>query len=141
MARQSKLTSTKRFGPRYGITVKQRFDAIEQMQKKLYQCPNCKKMKVKRLALGIWQCLGCQAKFAGKAYTFGAEVQVGQQEQEELKLTLTRQEEQDQEETQEHKSAAETSSEAEASEEYDESEEEEVAVEEVPEYDEEEEIK
>lgn len=141
MARQSKLTSTKRFGPRYGITVKQKYDAVEQLQKKLYQCPNCKKIKVKRLALGIWQCLGCQAKFAGKAYTFGAEVKVGQQEQEELKLTLTKHEEQDQE-TEEQESAAETSPELETQEvpEYDESEEE-VDAREAPEYDEEEDLR
>lgn len=88
MARQSKLTSTKRFGPRYGITVKQRFDKIEQLQKKLYQCTSCKKMKVKRLGLGIWQCMGCNIKFAGKAYSFGTEAVLQTHEQEEFKLTL-----------------------------------------------------
>ncbi|MBI3033485.1 50S ribosomal protein L37ae [Candidatus Woesearchaeota archaeon] len=101
MARQSKLTSTKRFGPRYGITVKQRFDQIEQLQKKAYQCTSCKKMKVKRLALGIWQCQGCHMKFAGKAYSFGTEAVLQTHEQEEFKLTLTPKHAEDQEATDE----------------------------------------
>jgi large subunit ribosomal protein L37Ae len=59
----------KRFGPRYGTTIKLRLGAVEEEQKKKHKCPYCSSKKVKRLALGIWQCGNCKAKFSNKAYT------------------------------------------------------------------------
>ncbi len=61
--------SVKRFGARYGTKTKYRFGKIEAEQRKLHKCPYCNKIKVKRVAMGIWQCLKCNAKFAGKAYS------------------------------------------------------------------------
>ena len=69
MAKEAKLTSTKRFGPRYGRTNKYKFNKIEVEQRKLHECPYCKNIKVKRIAYGIWECKKCNAKFTGKAYT------------------------------------------------------------------------
>ena len=69
MAETQKLGSIKRFGARYGRTVKHNFAKIEQEQRKLHKCPYCNKIAVKRLAAGIWHCKKCGAKFTGKAYT------------------------------------------------------------------------
>jgi len=63
--------STKRFGPRYGRRTKKKFDNIESEQRKKHKCPYCNKLDVRRIAIGIWQCHKCDAKFAGKAYTLG----------------------------------------------------------------------
>ena len=64
-----KLSAMKRFGARYGRSLKQRFVEVENLQRKKYKCPYCSNMKVKRVSMGIWQCRKCDAKFASKAYT------------------------------------------------------------------------
>lgn len=69
MATKEKLGSKKRFGARYGRKTKNKFARIENEHRKLHKCPYCNKVKVKRLAMGIWFCKKCKAKFAGKAYT------------------------------------------------------------------------
>lgn len=61
--------SVKRFGTRYGWTLKQRFGEIEEEQRKFHKCPYCHKLKVKRISAGIWNCRKCNATFTGKAYT------------------------------------------------------------------------
>lgn len=61
--------SIKRFGSRYGRRTKLLFGQIEEKQRKLHQCPYCKKISVKRISSGIWQCKKCNIKFTGKAYT------------------------------------------------------------------------
>ncbi len=66
---KKKLKSVKRFGPRYGLTIRLRLAKVEAEQKKLHKCPYCNANRVKRLSLGIWQCKKCKAKFTGKAYT------------------------------------------------------------------------
>jgi large subunit ribosomal protein L37Ae len=63
------MTSTKRFGARYGRKPKQKFAKIEAEQRRKHKCPHCNRIAVKRLALGIWRCTKCEVKFAGKAYT------------------------------------------------------------------------
>ena len=69
-----KLGSVKRFGARYGRKPKLKFSKIEKEQRKLHKCPYCNKVAVKRLALGIWQCRKCNAKFAGKAYSVSMKI-------------------------------------------------------------------
>ena len=69
MAIEKKFGSIKKFGPRYGRKVKEKFAKIEEEQHKLHKCPYCGHTKVKRLALGIWHCKKCKAKFTGKAYS------------------------------------------------------------------------
>jgi large subunit ribosomal protein L37Ae len=65
------MSSIKRFGARYGRTLKEKFRKIEKVQRAKHKCPYCQKLGVKRIATGIWQCRKCNIKFAGKAYTFG----------------------------------------------------------------------
>jgi large subunit ribosomal protein L37Ae len=63
------LGSVKRFGPRYGRTVKHKLAKIEAVQKGKHKCPYCHAMKAKRLSTGIWHCIKCGAKFTGRAYS------------------------------------------------------------------------
>ena len=69
-----KLGSVKRFGARYGRKPKLKFSKIETEQRKLHKCPYCSKISVKRVALGIWQCRKCDAKFTGKAYSVSKKI-------------------------------------------------------------------
>jgi large subunit ribosomal protein L37Ae len=64
-----KLTSVKRFGTRYGRTLKLKYGQIEVEQRKKHKCPYCSNAAVKRIAVGIWNCKKCGVKFTGKAYT------------------------------------------------------------------------
>jgi len=76
MAVRKKLGSVKRFGSRYGRTVRHKVASIEAEQRKLHKCPYCHFDRVKRQSVGIWQCRKCNAKFAGKAYTIGKTTKV-----------------------------------------------------------------
>jgi len=69
MAVTKSVGTAKRFGARYGKTVKERVAKVEEQQRKKHKCPYCNKVKVKRLSAGIWECRGCMAKFSGKAYS------------------------------------------------------------------------
>ena len=68
------LGSVKRFGARYGRKLKVRFSKIETEQRKLHKCPYCSKVAVKRVAVGIWFCRKCKAKFTGKAYSVSKKI-------------------------------------------------------------------
>jgi large subunit ribosomal protein L37Ae len=65
----TKLNSTKRFGTRYGRSLKERLAKIELGYRGKNKCPYCGKSKVKRAAIGIWFCNACKTKFTGKAYS------------------------------------------------------------------------
>lgn len=69
MAEKKDLGPAKRFGPRYGRTVKKRLAKIEREQKKKHKCPYCMKLNVKRVFAGVWYCRSCGSKFTSKAYT------------------------------------------------------------------------
>src|SRR3989338_2550629 len=69
MKKDEKLTSVKRFGTRYGRTMKLKFGKIETEQRKKHKCPYCDAFQVKRLSAGIWECRKCHIKFSGRAYT------------------------------------------------------------------------
>jgi len=58
----------KRFGARYGRTIRAKINLVEAKQKKIYDCPYCKEKKVKRIFVGVWGCKKCGAKFTGRAY-------------------------------------------------------------------------
>lgn len=74
MAKEKYHGSTKRFGPRYGRTLKRKLDKIESIQKGKHKCPYCHAEKVKRLNLGIWKCGKCDSEFTGRAYTTAKQV-------------------------------------------------------------------
>ncbi len=69
MVKTKKVGLTGKFGVRYGRGVKIEFEKIEKKQKTTYVCPSCKKMSVKRVSAGIWQCKKCNVKFTGGAYS------------------------------------------------------------------------
>ena len=72
MAKTKKgLGTVKRFGARYGRTVKVKFAKVEAEQKKAHTCPYCSKPKTSRIAYGIWECKKCKSKFTARAYTVG----------------------------------------------------------------------
>ena len=64
-----KLTSTKRFGARYGPRSKVKFDKIERVQRSYQKCPYCNYAAVKRITAGVWNCHKCKTTFTGKAYS------------------------------------------------------------------------
>lgn len=68
MASKAGLGSIKRFGARYGRTVKLKVAKIERMQRAKHKCPYCHNLQVRRESAGIWQCGKCNVKFAGRAY-------------------------------------------------------------------------
>jgi len=74
MKTEEKLGSVKRFGARYGRKLKIKFSKIEAEQRKLHKCPYCNKIAVKRVAVGIWNCKKCKAKFTGKAYSISNKI-------------------------------------------------------------------
>ncbi|HLD02541.1 MAG TPA: 50S ribosomal protein L37ae [Candidatus Nanoarchaeia archaeon] len=65
---KDKTASTKRFGARYGAPLRKKVGAIEARYRSRQKCPYCRKIGVKRIAAGIWECRKCDAKFTGKAY-------------------------------------------------------------------------
>jgi len=69
MAEKKDLGSAKRFGARYGRTVKRRLAQVEREQKKRHKCPYCLKPAVKRVFTGVWYCKNCGVKFTSRAYT------------------------------------------------------------------------
>lgn len=68
MAIEKGLGPAKRFGPRYGRTVKFKLAKIEKQQKKIQICPYCDMPKAKRISAGIYECRKCNSKFTGRAY-------------------------------------------------------------------------
>jgi len=62
------LGPMKRFGVRYGRTVKHKRAKLEREQKKPQVCPYCRRPKAKRLSIGIYHCQKCDSKFTGRAY-------------------------------------------------------------------------
>ncbi len=54
---------------RYGVSLRKRYNAIIQEQKKKYKCEVCGKEAVRRISTGIWQCKHCGATYAGGAYS------------------------------------------------------------------------
>ena len=80
MKTKENLGSVKRFGARYGRKPKLKFSKIETEQRKLHKCPYCNKVAVKRMAVGIWKCKKCDAKFTGKAYSVSKKIIVKESE-------------------------------------------------------------
>ncbi|MEK6900759.1 MAG: 50S ribosomal protein L37ae [Nanoarchaeota archaeon] len=62
------MSTTKRFGARYGRKTKVKYAKAEEQQRAKHKCLSCHKVSVKRCAAGIWQCKKCNVKFVGKAY-------------------------------------------------------------------------
>ncbi|PIO00243.1 50S ribosomal protein L37ae [archaeon CG10_big_fil_rev_8_21_14_0_10_43_11] len=65
----TKVGSAGRYGARYGIKARKKVSDMERDNKSRFTCPFCLKKTARRLALGIFECAKCSAKFAGKAYS------------------------------------------------------------------------
>lgn len=76
---EKQFGSIKRFGARYGRTVKHNLAKIEKQLRTFQKCPYCYAKKAKRVANGIWECRKCGAKFTGKAYTVGGKLKPAEQ--------------------------------------------------------------
>ncbi|MBW3016638.1 50S ribosomal protein L37ae [Candidatus Woesearchaeota archaeon] len=77
--RQANLGSIKRFGTRYGRTLKNKLAKIEVEQKKKHKCPYCGKPKATFVSYGIWNCKKCNSKFTARAYTVGTKLSLAEQ--------------------------------------------------------------
>ena len=77
--KETGLGPAKRFGVRYGRTVKHKFAKIEKEQKAKKECPYCSKQKIRRISYGIWTCEKCNSTFTGRAYTIGKKTNIAQQ--------------------------------------------------------------
>ncbi len=73
MVKTKKVKAAGKFGAGYGTYLRNRFNAVESLQRKKQTCPHCKKSGVKRIAAGIWYCERCGAQFAGHAYTLNTQ--------------------------------------------------------------------
>ncbi len=54
----------------YGKKVRKRVEEANKKARKIYKCPSCSRLAVKRKANGLWQCRKCSVKFASGAYEF-----------------------------------------------------------------------
>lgn len=54
---------------RYGASLRKQVKKMEITQHARYVCTFCGKNTVKRKAVGIWECKGCNKTVAGGAYT------------------------------------------------------------------------
>ncbi|MBR9701616.1 50S ribosomal protein L37ae [Candidatus Pacearchaeota archaeon] len=63
-----KAKAAGRFGARYGKTVRAKLSKVETKQRVKQRCPFCKKLGVKRVSKGIWNCKKCGKKFASNTY-------------------------------------------------------------------------
>jgi large subunit ribosomal protein L37Ae len=68
MARTKKVSSTGRFGSRYGAKLRRRVLDIENRRKDPQRCPSCATRALQRHAAGLWKCRKCNLLFAGGAY-------------------------------------------------------------------------
>lgn len=63
-----KVGTTGRFGVRYGKKLRTKVLEVEKRQKQKQSCPYCSRLRVKRVAVGIFVCNKCNKKFTGDAY-------------------------------------------------------------------------
>ena len=69
MAKKSETGSAKRYGTRYGRTLKIKLAKVEAQYRKKNVCPYCHYTQVRRVAIGIWSCAKCGARFSASAYS------------------------------------------------------------------------
>lgn len=70
----------KRFGVRYGRTVKHKRAKVEREQNSDHKCPYCARAKLTRVSYGIWECNKCGNKFTARAYTVGKPISFVEEE-------------------------------------------------------------
>ena len=68
MAGTQKVSSTGRFGSRYGVGIRRKLLKVEPIQTQKHTCPSCGSASVKRKSRGIFECRKCEHTFVGGAY-------------------------------------------------------------------------
>jgi len=63
-----KIRAAGKFGAGYGRTVRNRFNEVENLQRKTQPSPFHPNGRAKRIAAGIWKCMKTGRIFAGHAY-------------------------------------------------------------------------
>jgi len=58
---------------KYGASIRKLVDKATTAKRARYECPKCRKLKVVRKGNAQWECRGCDAHFAGGAYSFRTE--------------------------------------------------------------------
>ncbi|MCC7552396.1 50S ribosomal protein L37ae [Candidatus Micrarchaeota archaeon] len=54
---------------RGGTKIRKRAKSIDKLKNSVYECPECRKVSLKRVSNAIWKCNSCGAEIAGGAYT------------------------------------------------------------------------
>lgn len=58
------------FNVRGGRKLRKSYNKIKKAKVSKYMCPTCSKKSVKRITIGMWECVSCGSKYAGGAYEF-----------------------------------------------------------------------
>jgi large subunit ribosomal protein L37Ae len=58
------------FNVRGGRKLRKSYNKVKKAKISKYLCPTCSKVSVKRVKVGIWECVSCGSKYAGGAYEF-----------------------------------------------------------------------
>ncbi|MBS3099359.1 50S ribosomal protein L37ae [Candidatus Pacearchaeota archaeon] len=67
-SKRKKIKAAGKFGAGYGRTVRNKYNAIEELQRQSQPSPFHPTGTAKRLSAGIWKCLKTGRIFAGHAY-------------------------------------------------------------------------
>lgn len=59
-----------KFDVRGGRRLRKSHNKIKTAKKSRYMCPTCSKESIKRVKIGVWECVSCGAQYAGGAYEF-----------------------------------------------------------------------
>ena len=54
----------------YGKKLRVKLAEVNKKAKKVYKCPSCSRVSVKREANGVWKCKKCGVKYASGAFEF-----------------------------------------------------------------------
>jgi large subunit ribosomal protein L37Ae len=65
---KKKVGSAGKFGTRYGMRVRKKWLEVDRKQRRAHECPVCRRLGVRRVSSGVWECRKCGTKFAGGAY-------------------------------------------------------------------------
>ena len=66
--RTQKVGITRKYGTRYGSSLRKIAKKFEVSQRARYNCPFCGKSSVKRTVIGVWKCKACKKQIAGGAW-------------------------------------------------------------------------
>ncbi len=64
----------KRYGARYGRTLREKAAFLDHESRRKHNCPYCSRPAVKRVAAGLWNCRKCDKTFTGRAYTISKKI-------------------------------------------------------------------